>query len=159
TRSPVSTIRSASRSAAHSTPSRTARPPRDGTPRWKSERCTIVIRSSSAGSPSTGSSSTRNRGHPASNQPHAMQASPAAPSPTTTQAQVPRLRRLDPELLDDRIDRYDVALELQLGLVQPGRDSDQLREVDDRHAERAAGRLLELRLPRVERQVAERTGR
>src|SRR5438270_5891133 len=56
-----------------------------------------------------------------------------------------------------RID--DVALELQLGLLEPGCDAHELGEVEDRQLERAAGRRLELLLPRVERQVAERARR
>ena len=83
--------KSASRDAAQSTPSFTARLPRDGTPRWKSERCAIRIPSSSAGNPAIASSSTRNLGHPASNHPQARQPSAAAPSPTATQAQAFRL--------------------------------------------------------------------
>ena len=43
--------------------------------------------------------------------------------------------------------------------VEPGRDADQLREVQDRHLEVLAGRRLELRLPGVEREVAERARR
>src|SRR5579864_3964650 len=67
--------RSGRRSATQSTPRSTACPPRDGTPRWKSERWAIRSPSSSAGRPGTPSSSTRSRAQPASNAPHA---SPAA---------------------------------------------------------------------------------
>src|SRR5206468_8109501 len=60
------------------------------------------------------------------------------------------------ELLEDRLYRHDVALELQLGVLEAGRDADQLRQVEDWHLEVLAGRLLQLRLPGVEREVAER---
>src|SRR5262249_12370235 len=53
----------------------------------------------------------------------------------------------------------DVPLELQLRLLEPGRDADELREVEDRHPEVLAGRRSQLRLPRVERQVTQRTRR
>jgi hypothetical protein len=43
--------------------------------------------------------------------------------------------------------------------VEPGGDADQLREVQDRHLEVLAGLLLQLRLPGVEREVAERARR
>src|SRR5438270_7410235 len=66
---------------------------------------------------------------------------------------------LDLELLEHRIDRDDVTLELQLRLVQAGRDPDELGEVEDRHLEVLARRLLQLRLPRVEREMAERARR
>src|SRR5581483_3148671 len=67
--------------------------------------------------------------------------------------------RSDAELLDDRLDRDDVPLELQLRLLEAGGDADELREVEDRHLEVAARRLLQLRLPGVEREVAERARR
>ena len=50
-------------------------------------------------------------------------------------------------------------LKLQLGLLEARRDADQLREVEDRHLEPLAGLRLELLLPRVEREVAERARR
>ena len=59
TRSPVMQTRSGFRSTTHSTASRTARRPRDGTPRWRSERCAIRSPSSSAGRPSTRTPTTR----------------------------------------------------------------------------------------------------
>src|SRR3954465_10914048 len=62
-------------------------------------------------------------------------------------------------LLEDRVDGHDVPLELELGVLESRGDPDQLRQVQDRHLEAAAGRRLELRLPRVERQVAERARR
>src|SRR2546425_174903 len=65
-------------------------------------------------------------------------------------------RNLRLELVQDRRDRDDVALELQLRLLEPCGDADQLREVQDRHRVVLAGRLLQLRLPGVEREVAER---
>jgi hypothetical protein len=52
-----------------------------------------------------------------------------------------------------------VPLELQLRVGEAGGDADQLREVQDRHPEVAARLLPELRLPRIEREVAERAGR
>ena len=68
-RSPVTQTRSGCRSATQSTARSTARAPRDGTPRWKSERCAIRRPSSSGGSPGSASSRTRRRTQPASNQP------------------------------------------------------------------------------------------
>ena len=65
----------------------------------------------------------------------------------------------DAELLDHRLDRDDVPLELELGVVEPGGDADELREVEDRHAEVAAGLLAKLRLPGIEGEVAERARR
>src|SRR4051812_26186145 len=62
-------------------------------------------------------------------------------------------------LLEDRVDGHDVPLELELGVLESRGDPDQLRQVQDRHLEAAAGRGLELRLPRVERQVVERARR
>src|SRR5690349_647013 len=62
----------------------------------------------------------------------------------------------DFELLEHGLHRDDVALELQLRLLQPGGDADQLREVQDRHLEVLPSRGLQLRLPRVQREVAER---
>src|SRR5712692_11110608 len=62
----------------------------------------------------------------------------------------------DFELLEHRTDRDDVALELQLRLLEAGRDSNQLRQVEDRHREVLAGCLLQLGLPGVQRQMAER---
>ena len=50
-RSPVTQTRSGCRSATQSTARSTARTPRDGTPRWKSERCAMRRPSSSGGSP------------------------------------------------------------------------------------------------------------
>src|SRR5207247_11466810 len=44
-------------------------------------------------------------------------------------------------------------------LPEPRGDTHQLREVQDRHREVLAGRLLQLRLPRVEREMAEGAGR
>src|SRR3954453_7070772 len=67
--------------------------------------------------------------------------------------------RLDGGLLDDRPDRDDGGLELQLGVRDAGRDANQLREVEDRHLVALTRRLLELRLPGVEREVAQRAGR
>src|SRR5262249_46346901 len=66
---------------------------------------------------------------------------------------------LDFELLENGRHGDDVALELQLGLLEAGGDADQLREVQDRQLVALPGRRLELLLPRVERQVAERARR
>ena len=71
TRSPVTQTRSGRRSATHATASSAARRPRDGTPRWRSERCAMRSPSSAAGTPASSTSSTRFRSHPASNHPHA----------------------------------------------------------------------------------------
>src|SRR5207245_8749644 len=60
---------------------------------------------------------------------------------------------LDLELLEDRRDRHDVPLDLELRLLESGGDADELREVEDRQAVLAPGRLLELLLPGVEREV------
>ncbi len=50
TRSPVMTTRSGARCATHPTALFTARSPREGSPRWKSERCAMRRPASSAGS-------------------------------------------------------------------------------------------------------------
>src|SRR5262249_45226350 len=63
------------------------------------------------------------------------------------------------QALRDRLYRDDVALELQLVVSQAGGDPEQLRQVEDRHLERTSGRLLQLQLPGVEGQVAERARR
>src|SRR5687768_15863214 len=63
------------------------------------------------------------------------------------------------EFLEHRVDRDDVALELQLRVGQAGGDADQLREVQDRHLEVSARLLLQLRLPRVQREMTERARR
>src|SRR6185437_13637370 len=156
-RSPVTQTRSGSREATHSTARRVAVRPRDGTPRWKSDRCAMRTPSSAAGSSGIATSRTCARSQPASKIP---QPPVAAARPATAPAR-PRcpVTCSDRELLDDRLDGDDVALELQLRLLQPGRDADQLRQVEDRHLEVLAGRLLQLRLPGVERQVAERARR
>ena len=53
----------------------------------------------------------------------------------------------------------DVPLELQLVVDEPGRRTDQLGEVEDRHPEVDVGLAGGLALPGVERQVAERARR
>src|SRR5687768_10561450 len=133
--------------------------------------------SSSAGSPSTGTSRTRRRSQPASNQPYASAATasasriqgkvrPGAPQSDrawnrpsayrdATAARTLRVRS-DGELLDERCDRDHVPLELELRLLEACGDPDQLREVQDRHLEVLAGCRLQLRLPGVEGEVAER---
>ena len=101
--------RSGSRSRVHATARSTALAPRDGSPRWKSERWTIRMPSSSAGSAGTSTSSVRSRTQPASYQPQAS-AARAMPPPGR-----PRSRAgSDFELLDGASHRHDVALELQL---------------------------------------------
>src|SRR5205823_10832714 len=65
----------------------------------------------------------------------------------------------DLELLQNGRDRDDMPLELQLGFLEAGRDADELRQVEDRHLEVLAGRGLQLRLPGVEREMAERARR
>src|SRR5437016_1920761 len=52
-----------------------------------------------------------------------------------------------------------MALELQLRLLEARRDADQLREVQDRQPVLLAGRRLELLLPGIEREMAERARR
>src|SRR5437868_1640566 len=92
--------RSGCRSSTQATALSAACAPREGTPRWKSERWAIRRPSSSDGN--------------------------------------------------------HVPLELELVLLEPRGDADELREMQDRHPEVLARRLLQLRLPRVEREVAER---
>ena len=87
---------------------------------------------------------------------------PARCGPRATPAPRDHFRAIptgsDLELLENRCDRDDVSLELELGLLEPGGHTDQLREWEDRHVEVAAGPLAELRLPGVERE-AEGAGR
>src|SRR5205807_4368688 len=64
---------------------------------------------------------------------------------------------LEPFERRPRID--DVALELQLRLLEPGRDPDELRKVENRQVERPPRRGLELLLPGVERKMAKRARR
>src|SRR6185503_1918427 len=63
------------------------------------------------------------------------------------------------QLFEDWVYRHDVALELELGVVEARRDADQLGEVQDWHLVRLAGLRLELLLPGVQREVAERARR
>src|SRR5262249_55765765 len=65
----------------------------------------------------------------------------------------------DFEPLERRPRVDDVALELQLRFFEPGGDPDQLRKMQDRQLELPSRRGLELRLPCIERQVAERARR
>ena len=144
TRSPVMHTRSGSRPAVHSTARATAREPREGIPRWKSERWTIR---STSRSPATGSSIRRKRTQPASNQP---QPSPAAETPPKkaparafekviapeTAPPITKRRRTggklaprrgsDFQLLEHRLDGDHVALELELRFLQAGRHPDEL---------------------------------
>ena len=84
-----------------STARSTARAPRDGTPRWKSERCAMRRPSSSGGSPGTSTSSSRSRTQPASNQPQPRPAAAAAPEQRHRRGargqprRIPPLRALD----------------------------------------------------------------
>ena len=59
-----------------------------------------------------------------------------------------------PAASPDRLDRDNVALELQLRVLEPGRDADELR--GEEAAEALAGLRLELRLPGVEGERARR---
>src|SRR5439155_25192633 len=70
-----------------------------------------------------------------------------------------RFRASDSEFLYDGLYGHDVPLESELRVREPGGDADELREVEDRQPELATGRRLELLLPRVQRQVAERAWR
>src|SRR6185503_14020351 len=63
------------------------------------------------------------------------------------------------QLLEHAADRDHVALEHELRLVEPGSHADQLGEVQDRHLVRLAGRGLELLLPGIQREMAERARR
>src|SRR3954447_6798844 len=64
-----------------------------------------------------------------------------------SQARAKLARFSDLQLLERRPRVDDVVLELQLGLLEPGCDADELREVEDRQLEALPGRRLELRLP------------
>src|SRR5579884_616611 len=90
--------RSGPRAAAQSTPRSTERPPGEGTPRWKSERCATRRPSSSTGNLGTTSSRVRSRGHPASKSPHET---PSADALATNRANCKPDRR-EPAEDDDR---------------------------------------------------------
>src|SRR5947208_8225290 len=150
TRSPVITTSSGLRDVTHSTARSTACVPRDGSPRWKSDRCAMRNPASSEGSRASGTSSVRSLTQPASNHPQPT-AAPAAPpnkvpardlveiiAPETAPPKVDRCRSAlvladdeasDFELLEHGRYRDDMALELPLGLLEPRRHADQLREV------------------------------
>ena len=66
---------------------------------------------------------------------------------------------LDGQLLEHRVDRDDVALELELRVGQARGNPDELREVQDRHREVPARLLLQLRLPRIQGEVTQRAWR
>src|SRR5690349_6738568 len=66
---------------------------------------------------------------------------------------------LDGQPVDDGLDGHHVSLELELGALEACGHTDQLREMEDGHLEVAAGLLQELRLPGVEREMAERARR
>ena len=68
-RSPLIIVRSGCRSSTQSTARATATRPRDGKPRWKSDRCAIRRPSSSGGSPGSGQASVSSRTHPPRNDP------------------------------------------------------------------------------------------
>src|SRR3954471_22992790 len=79
---------------------------------------------------------------------------PEAAAPESTPPCTRRRARTKPatsdlELLERRPRVDDVALELQLRLLEPGGDAHELREVEDREAELPPGRRLELLLPGV----------
>ena len=97
-------------------------------------RC--AARRARAAGPAASSSSTRRRTQPASNQPQADRSPPRAP-------RRPRRRRRasDLELLEDRLDRDDVPLELQLRLLEARRRR--------RSAARGAGSASRSRVPVV----------
>src|SRR4051794_28002427 len=104
--------------------------------------------SSRSGSPGMTISRTRRRTHCASTSPHAIPAPNKAPArrpraaapesapPCTrrrTEAKLAPTSDLEP--LERRAGVDDVALELELRLLEPGRDADQLRQMQDRQAE------------------------
>ena len=82
-RSPVTSTRSGRRSRTHSAARSTECAPREGTPRWKSDRCASRSPSSSGGNPASATSRSRRRTQPASKWP---QASPAAAAPRAPSA-------------------------------------------------------------------------
>ena len=118
TRSPVMHTRSGLRSITHSTASRTARRPRDGTPRWRSERCAMRSPSSWAAR----LQAPRRARCVATSRPRTT---PRQPAPQWRRRAAGRARS-DGELLGHRCDRDDVALELELGAVEPGGDPHEL---------------------------------
>src|SRR4029453_8140756 len=62
---------------------------------------------------------------------------------------------LDRQTVDDGLERDQMAAELELGVLEARCDADQLREVENRHLELAPRLLAELRLPGVEREMAQ----
>ena len=94
------------------------------------------------------------KGEPGS-QTHGHRSAVSLPSDTVSLGSRNGAARSDGELLDDGGDGDDVALELEVGAVEPGGDADQLREVEDRHLEVLARLLAELELPGVEREMAQ----
>src|SRR5436190_748179 len=143
TRSPVTQTSSGRRSRTHSTARSTAREPREGSPRWKSDRWATRTPSSSGGSRGSTASSGRSRTQPASNQPQPTPAPTTPPkrapardlaiiAPETAPPIVRRCRSArslasDFQLFEHRSDRHDVPLELQLRVREPGGDADELR--------------------------------
>src|SRR5581483_1480062 len=83
----------------------------------------------------------------------AAAASPPRPGPT------PAARSLGLQPLERRSRIDDVTLELQLRVLEAGRDADELREMEHGEPERPPRRRLELLLPCVEREMAERARR
>src|SRR6266542_1609514 len=176
-RSPLTSVRSGARSSTHETARSTATRPRPGSPRWKSDRCATRSPASSGASPGSASGRASSRTQPASNQPQprlpaarppsAPAMGPARDSRSPAPDSAPPPVKTPPrrgscsgfQLLEHRLDGDDVPLELQLRLLEPRGDPDELREVEDRHPEVPARRLPQLRLPRVEREVAERARR
>src|SRR5204863_876671 len=80
-RSPETRTRSGDREEVHSIARTTACPPREGKPRWKSDRWVIRNPASSGGSRSNGHSSSSSRTQPASKWPQPSAAAAAAPAP------------------------------------------------------------------------------
>src|ERR671937_498908 len=60
------------------------------------------------------------------------------------------------DLLEYAFDGDDMPPELELRFLEPGGDADQLREMEDRHLVPLPRGGLELLLPRVQREMAER---
>src|SRR6266508_668081 len=176
-RSPLTSVRSGARSSTHATARSTATRPRPGSPRWKSDRCATRSPASSGARPGSARGKASSRTQPASNQPQprlpaarppsAPAMGPARDSRSPAPDSAPPPVKTPPrrgscsgfQLLEHRLAGDDVPLQLQLRLLEPRGDPAERREVEDRHPEVPARRLPQLRLPRVEREVAERARR
>src|SRR4051794_33217037 len=86
-------------------------------------------------------------------------AAPDSAPPCTRRRARTKPATSDLELLERRPRVDDVALELQLRLLEPGGDAHELRQVEDRQAELPPGRRLELLLPGIQREMAQGTRR